>query len=250
MTEAEWLACDDPQTMLAFLNGRASERKLRLFACACCRRIWPYLQEKASKRIVEVSEEYADGHATRRKLQSAWEKADMAYEGIHLGGGGDTDQTPAQAVVGLGPALEVHETVEYAAATFGAVARGEAYERIWKTPGKEGEARWAEDDAVRQTAQAEEERIQAELLRDIFGNPFRAGTIDPSWLTPTVPSLAWAVYEGRDLPLGCLDPSRLAVLADALEEAGCTDAALLSHLRSPGPHVRGCWALDLILGKQ
>ena len=48
---------------------------------------------------------------------------------------------------------------------------------------------------------------------------------------------------------GTLDRARLAVLSDALEEVGCTDTALLSHLRSPGPHVRGCWALDLVLGK-
>jgi hypothetical protein len=62
-------------------------------------------------------------------------------------------------------------------------------------------------------------------------------------------ALAQATYDGRTLPAGTLEPDRLAVLADALEDAGCTDAAILGHLRGPGPHVRGCWALDLILGK-
>jgi hypothetical protein len=61
--------------------------------------------------------------------------------------------------------------------------------------------------------------------------------------------LAQAAYEDRHLPAGTLDDTRLLILADALEEAGCSDAAILGHLRGPGPHVRGCWVLDLILGK-
>jgi hypothetical protein len=65
-----------------------------------------------------------------------------------------------------------------------------------------------------------------------------------------IPKLAQAAYDDRELPSGHLDPARLAVLADALEEAGCTNADILSHCRSPGPHVRGCWVVDLILGKE
>jgi hypothetical protein len=87
------------------------------------------------------------------------------------------------------------------------------------------------------------------LLRCIFGNPFCPVTIYPAWKTPTVTSLATAAYEERALPSGELDPARLAVLADALEETGCRDQSVLDHLRSPGPHVRGCWPLDLILGR-
>ena len=71
-----------------------------------------------------------------------------------------------------------------------------------------------------------------------------------SYRTPTVNSLVEAAYQERDLPSGHLDPARLAVLSDALEDAGCTDAAILDHLRGPGPHVRGCWALDLLLAKE
>jgi hypothetical protein len=96
------------------------------------------------------------------------------------------------------------------------------------------------------TAQAE----NCELIRDIFGNPFRPVTVDPAWLTPTVTDLATVAYNERALPSGELDPARLAVLADALEEAGCSSADLLSHLRSTGPHVRGCWAVDLLLRKE
>jgi hypothetical protein len=78
--------------------------------------------------------------------------------------------------------------------------------------------------------------------RDKDGNPFRPVALDPSWLTPTVKSLAKAIYEDRTF-------SDLPLLADALEEAGCTSETILCHLRGPGPHVLGCWALDLLLGK-
>jgi hypothetical protein len=91
---------------------------------------------------------------------------------------------------------------------------------------------------------------KASLVRDLFGDPFRDPAFDPRWRTPTVSSLALAAYEER-LPHPCdLDPVRLGILADALEDAGCTDEAVLEHLRSAGPHVRGCGVIDLILGKE
>ena len=90
---------------------------------------------------------------------------------------------------------------------------------------------------------------QCELLREIFA-PGRETALDPTWLGEQVVSVARAAYEHRSLPSGELEAARLAVLADALIDAGCDDDELLSHLRSPGPHVRGCWALDLILAKE
>jgi hypothetical protein len=90
--------------------------------------------------------------------------------------------------------------------------------------------------------------VYANLLRDVFGNPFRPVAFKPAWRTPAVVSLAQAAYEERILPAGTLDTQRLAVLADALEEAGA-DAALVAHFRREGPHDRGCWALDLALGR-
>jgi hypothetical protein len=85
------------------------------------------------------------------------------------------------------------------------------------------------------------------LLRDIFGNPFRAAIADPSWLSSNrgaVLELAQAIYEERSFF------RRLPALADTLEEAGCTDAAILEHCRQGGLHVRGCWVVDLLLGKK
>jgi hypothetical protein len=88
------------------------------------------------------------------------------------------------------------------------------------------------------------------LLRDIVGNPFRSFVFDPVCLTPLVVTLAQAAYAERTLPRGELDRGRLAVLADALKEAGCTEQGILDHLRSLGPHVRGCWPVDLVLAKE
>jgi hypothetical protein len=90
-----------------------------------------------------------------------------------------------------------------------------------------------------------EQAVQARLLRDLFGDQFRPASVDPGWVawnSDTIPKLALAIYDERrfaDLP----------ILADALEDAGCTDREILAHCRSQGPHVRGCWVVDLLLGK-
>jgi hypothetical protein len=94
---------------------------------------------------------------------------------------------------------------------------------------------------------------QTQLLRDLFGIPFRPRVLAPAWLSwggGVAPHMAEEAYRLRNLPTGTLDNGRLAVLADALEEAGCADEAMLGHLRLQGAvHVRGCWVVDLLLGK-
>jgi hypothetical protein len=96
-------------------------------------------------------------------------------------------------------------------------------------------------------------KMEANLLRDIFGPlPFRPVAAEgswPAWNDGIVRRLAEAVYQERELPAGTLDATRLGVLADCLEEASCSDADVLNHLRGPGPHVRGCWAVDLLTGR-
>ena len=94
--------------------------------------------------------------------------------------------------------------------------------------------------------------MQAALIRDLFGNPFRLVAISPAilaWHDSTVVRLAQAAYDERHVTAGTLDNTRLLILADALEEAGCADPDILTHLRGSGPHVRGCWVVDLLLGK-
>jgi hypothetical protein len=103
--------------------------------------------------------------------------------------------------------------------------------------------------AGRPSAKKERE-AQCHLLRCIFGNPFRPASIAPAWRTSDVVKLALAVYENRVLPSGLLDNTGLAILADAVEEAGCSDSVLLAHLRSARSHVRGCWVVDAILDKE
>jgi hypothetical protein len=96
-------------------------------------------------------------------------------------------------------------------------------------------------------------RPLADLLREVVGNPFRGVAVDPGWLAwnaGTPGRLAEAACEDRQLPGGILDNARLAVLADALDEAGCEDTEILGHLRQPGPHVRGCFVLDALLGRE
>jgi hypothetical protein len=121
-------------------------------------------------------------------------------------------------------------------------AAGRVFSTVWYGEGLYDESR-----------RAAEKSAHLVLLRCVFGNPFRPTTPDRAWLTwnhGTIPKLAQAVYEKRSLPDGSFDLTRLAVLADALEEAGCTDADILAHVRGPGPHVRGCWVIDLLTGKQ
>ena len=208
MTEANWLACADPQKMLAFLRGKASERKLRLFAAACCRRSWPLLTDARSRKAVEVAERYADGMVNERGLRFAFSCAADAFA----------------------YAASAHTADAQAAAGAANAAHPEAgYYARYVTPRKEHPG----------------------PLRDLFGPlPFRPVTVSPGWQTPQVVAQAQAAYDERELPAGTLDPTRLAVLADALEEAGCTDQTVLEHLRGAGPHVRGCWAVDLLLGKE
>jgi hypothetical protein len=244
MNEAEWLACTDPEPMLEFLHGKASERKLRLFAVAClCAAFSPMFGEgetvhhalHVGRRLLAACERHADGAVGDRGLGASRSEAEAVLRSPHaaeesfdwevrcaLRAAGPPEEQPAQL------ALLRAEYADYWAG-------------MWTFYGGTGEE-WQQhhDQAL--------ERIslqQCQLLRDIAGNPFRPATVAPAWLAwdgSTAPKLAQAVYDERAF-------ERLPLLADALEEAGCSDAELLGHLRGPGPHVRGCWVVDLLLGR-
>jgi hypothetical protein len=241
MTERQWLACGDPERMLEFLKGKASHRKLRLFACACCRRIWHLLTDKRSRSAVELAERHADLLADgkeRRHAAVAAQAATMSASG--LAGQARHAATLSTAVhmwgngAGDSPAWLSSDQASSAVAFQAIDPRPDS---VW------GSSIWV-------SAKRGEQAVQSNLLRDIFGNPFRPVTLGPSWRTPDVVTLAQAAYDNRTLPAGTLEPERLALLADALEDAGCANRDILGHLRSPEVHVRGCWALDLILGKE
>lgn len=232
--ETHWSMSADPVKMLGCLRdnrgrGRPSQtcfsdainRRLRLLACACCRRIWHMYYDERSQRAVQVAELFADTLATLNDVQAALAASEAVYN--------RTCSVARSATTALEPDAydAALSSITYAACAFAFSAA----------------ARWS-------GARDSEHRIQADLLRDIFGNPFRPVVIEPAWLAwndGTIPKLAQVIYEERELPSGHFDRGQLAILADALEEAGCGDAGLLGHLRGEGPHVRGCHVFDALL---
>jgi hypothetical protein len=225
---------------------RVSDRKLRLFACGCCRRIWHLIRDERCHAAVEIAEQFADGQATEEQLREASKVAEAAaltaYHAVHdpIEAKAEASGMPPEAWVpgawGLASVASSAERAAFDATAFRAADLG----------GWEAAARAAGVAQNDRAAESVEQHIQAALLRCIVGNPFRRVLVDPSWLVwndGTVVKLAQAIYDDRSF-------DRLPVLADALEDADCTDAELLGHLRGPGPHVRGCWVIDLLLGKE
>jgi hypothetical protein len=226
--------------MLKFLRGRASDRKLRLFACACCRRIWHFLADKPYRHAVDVAERFEERLANATDLASVhsgayqvalYGEGEGAVGPLWLagwfsrpsGGASDNSGDPhAPAVLAASVSMQV------------------------ASEGSELFSTWAATLGVGNA-------VQAALLRDVVHAPFRAIHSRASWRSwnyGTIPKLSQSVYEDRHLPSGHLDPHRLAVLADALEDSGCDNTEILNHCRQPGVHVRGCWAVDLLLGKE
>jgi hypothetical protein len=218
MNEREWLASADPAAMLEAVGGRARERKLRLFAVACCRRLSHHSRNRSQRDLLEVVEGYADGRVEAVGLRKALNLA--AGHGVRISFAVWFTAHPWN--------FRPTEAAREAGNEVGKVTKRSAHSKTWET------ARDAECAA------------QAALLRDVLGNPFRTPpAIDPAWLAwheGLIASMARRMYEARDF-------ADLPVLADALEEAGCADERLLGHCRSPGPHVRGCWPVDLLLGR-
>jgi hypothetical protein len=245
VTEAEWLDCTDPRRMLTFLRGKPSERKLRLFSCACCRRIWPLLSDERSQVAVRVAELYADGGVGGEQLSAAAAGAKASVlAAVHLPHAASAAHRAAYDPKDYPPPYPDAPSVNAFAAAVDAAQAAACADEVWRAGRNRKRAKVSFNRARR-----DERAAQSQLLRDLLGNPFRPVPVSPVWRRPQVVALAQATYDERLLPSGHLDPARLAVLADALEEAGCSDADLLGHCRGPGPHVRGCWALDLLLGK-
>jgi hypothetical protein len=230
MNEVDWQAGLDPAAMLAYLDGKVSDRKLRLFACACVRRYWHLLRYQVPRDTVALAERYAEGQVEEAELDPARQNAEMSAMDAPF-----NEQYAYQAAAAtlLDPAAE---------------AARQACEHIRQQ---------AVRDAANEAAPFENEaRINAEasraecrglgaLLHEVFGNPFRPVTVDRSWLSVSGGAGA-AILRVVD------EESRfeeLPYLGDALEDAGCRDDNLLRHLREPNGHVRGCWAVDLLLGR-
>jgi len=227
MTEDDWLTCKDARRMLDFLGLSFDplrkvepnstpvprNRKVRLFAVAVCRRAWKPVSNAEAGKAIDVAERFADGLATAEELQAArkllWDQLLTRWS--------------APFSTAVRNSLPMDRWSAAIVATF-------------PEPTKSGS--WS-------TASALTGKHQPELLRCIFGNPFRAVSADPSWLAwnnGTVVKLAQATYDDRA-------SDRLPILADALEDAGCRNQNILSHCRQSGDHFRACWVVDLLLNQ-
>jgi hypothetical protein len=260
MIEEEWLTSDDPERMRQLPAVASRQRKIRLWACACCRRIWHLVTDPRCHRSVEVAEEAADGIASAHELEQAYSEAIDADIDAHYHWKGVIEAAGGA----LGPAYEPHEGHSDAKAAVTAFVLASC---IFHVPGSypwhddaNSSGQWVtravahaadpqlhrftpSETPPRERARREEEAAQAALLRDIFGNPFRPVSVEPTWLSSTVTALATGIYADRAF-------DRMPILADALEEAGCDNIDVLNHCRGPGPHVLGCWVVDLLLGKE
>jgi hypothetical protein len=229
MTEEEWMVADHAGAMLEFLhdNGKTTERKLRLFACACGRRIWHLLGDDRSFQAVELAERSADELVNDPEWEGARQAALAAWKAAITPACRDAHGPRTARCAATRAALLYLTPIVLESAGGASFQAVNALRRV------EG----ADFMAVGKTAWAEE----ADFLRCIWGvGAFHAATLPP--LGSSVHLLAEAIYTNRAY-------EQLPILADALEEAGVSDADILAHCRGPGPHVRGCWVVDLILGK-
>jgi hypothetical protein len=208
--------------------GRVSERPLRLFACACCRRIWGRLAP-ACRRAVEAAERFADGRAGPEELADAW-RACRRLEKLRRPV--PTEESEEEFLAGRATALRYYQITEevhrVADPTFTLADAAAVTDDLRP---------WRGESLDHDEADAARDR----LLADVLG-PVPAVVFDAAWRTPAVLALARSAYDDGDF-------GRLPALADALAAAGCKEAALLGHCRR-GEHARGCWAVDLILGRE
>jgi hypothetical protein len=225
--EAEWNGNPSAlEQMLRCAGEVGSERKLRLFLHACCIRVEHALASQSSKAVLRGLERYIEGGGTPRDLQGLWDAASLSVYPLDVE---DLDS--------FDPARDAGHAVLWATSPHLKVVRyNGAPHTIF------ADSALAARDAFPYPQAAAETEAQAALLRCIFGNPFRPVALDPAWRTEAVVGLAAGIYADRAF-------DRLPVLADALEDAGCANPDVLGHCRSGGPHARGCWVVDLVLGK-
>ena len=244
MTEAEWLSCRTVEPMLQWcwsLGQPVSDRKARFCMLAWCRRAEHTFYQSEAAFALNAIEQWTDGLITKEEYLNSWKRAGLrAPFYITLIGGlwaphgcvicATTQEVPISLESVLGAS---------AGAAWELGRRSAELSRDESLSDAEGDDLY---DVIVLRVGTEEIAIQANLLRDILGNPFRPVIFDPAWRTATVSSFAERIYADRafaDLP----------ILADALEDAGCTSADVLEHCRRPGEHARGCWVVDLVLGK-
>jgi hypothetical protein len=270
VNEQEWLRGEDPQLLYAQARravtpiSKSGRRRLRLYACACCRQV-AHLLDDAGGAAVEAAEGNADGRIAPADLRKAGELAtSSAYNNVFrpwrikgLEGAPRASKDAvrcarwaamhaARLATESSIVTQAGQAAWYSLHAAGCLAANKEAHVVADCRSPRDLLHAAGDLAAdKHAAIVAHCRLQCDLLRDLFGNPFRPVKIDPAWLRwndGTVLKMAPPIYDERAF-------ERLPLLADALEDAGCMEEALLGHLRVPGPHVRGCWALDLLCGE-
>ncbi len=223
MTEREWLSEDDVYRLLDCV--RQSERKNSLFCLACFERVRKFCVFGESGALAQVAAGYIEGKMTLQDVQAATTRL---YEAI------DTSPVP-KGTEDEGEYRMYRYWVDKSAtkiASNGPDAHAAAEVAINLSP----------EFVPASYAQKREERALVAIVRDIFGNPYRPVVTNPAWLTSDVVNLAKAIYDEQAF-------DRMVKLADSLKQVGCDQPDILAHCTGKGPHVRGCWVIDLLLGK-
>ena len=229
MTEAEWLATEKPLDMLREYPAAWDVRKARLFWCACLRRNWAGLTDEEIRHLVQETEDQSE--ADMDWLPREFPYLFNQYQAANSGNGKFRYYWAIRGFFGVPPDSLIR-SVELLAPMTARMALINA-----------GRAPWSADCAklLAETEATEKER-QCHLLREVFGNPFRKVKLDTRCRTDTALALARQMYDSRDF-------SAMPILADTFEEVGCDSDDILDHCRGAVPHVRGCWVVDLVLGK-
>ena len=234
MTEAEWLASDEPVTLLDFVRNRMTARKSRLLAAAFCRHVLPLVNEGCCQRAIDIAERYADELASLDEMLAVSEEVADAYLNCPNPAPANTEAPLSFKAESIAIQSARFLTRDIDSFLFDCCRCTELATLRWALllARPDEEIAWCS-------------RIQWQLLliKDVVGDPFRPVPLSPAWRSATVVALAQNIYAERAF-------DRLPILADALEDAGCTNCAILDHCRQPGEHVRGCWVVDLVLGKQ
>lgn len=225
MTEQEWLECAEVFDLWdsKHVARIATARQYRLFATGCCRRVWHWMTDERARHAVETLDRLADALSAAAARAAALSA--LLRDGDPWAGREDSHARVMSAALlcaGANGCDDLRLAVEVAEECGAAVAA---------TAGR-----------FDRTLYAAEQKAQCDLARDLFGNPFRPVAFDPAWRATTALAIARDIYDDRAF-------DRLPILADALEDAGCTNEEILNHCRQPGEHVRGCWVVDLVLGK-
>lgn len=231
MTGQEWLACPRAELLLRAVADCTSERKLRLLSAALCQSIRHLMSDKRSRQAVRVARLSVDGWADLEACMTAREEAaQVPHVGPHAV---ELAAQAARLTLGkMGP----RNVAAIFQLTDAAIAA-----QVGERPSLRKNPSLLEQ--IRKGAVEENERIAVQLIREVFGNPFETVPFDARWRTLNVRAIAEAIYAGPAF-------EQLPILADALEEAGCTSAAVLDHCRGKDKHLRGCWVIDLLLGKE